>query len=70
MQSEFKTPNELNNEAMKILYEKLGAINTIRFINQFNSGFGDYTSERENIYKDKSVDELESEIKHLRKEES
>ena len=70
MQSEFKTPNELNNEAMKILYEKLGAVNTIRFINQFNSGFGDYTSERENIYKDKSVDELVSEIKHLRKEES
>jgi len=70
MQPEFKTPNELNNEAMKILYEKLGAVNTIRFINQFNSGFGDYTAERENIYKEKSVDELVAEIKHLRKEES
>jgi hypothetical protein len=38
---------EITQEALRVLYRELGVVNTIRFLNQFTTGFGDYTSERQ-----------------------
>ncbi len=38
---------ELTQEALRVLYRELGIVNTIRFLNQFTTGFGDYTAERQ-----------------------
>lgn len=57
---------EITQEAINVLYQKLGVVNTIRFINQFTIGYGDYTEEREELFGDKTLDELVSEIKQAR----
>ena len=60
---EVKPLAEITKEAVKILYEKLGVVNTIRFINQFTVGYGNYTEEREVLFGDLTLDEVISEIK-------
>jgi hypothetical protein len=59
---------EITQEAINVLYHKLGVVNTIRFINQFTIGYGDYTKEREDLFRDKSLDEIVTEIKQARNE--
>jgi hypothetical protein len=67
MNSEIKTINEISYEAINLLLGKLGAENTLRFLNQFSAGFGDYTKERKILFRNKSLDQLVSEIKSNRK---
>ncbi|MFA4922694.1 MAG: hypothetical protein WC557_00695 [Ignavibacteriaceae bacterium] len=67
MNGEVKTINEISNKAINLLLGNLGAENTLRFLNQFSAGFGDYTKERKNLYKNKSLDQLVFEIKNNRK---
>jgi hypothetical protein len=57
---------EITQEAITVLYQKLGVVNTIRFINQFTIGYGDYTEEREELFGDKTLDEIVIEIKQAR----
>jgi hypothetical protein len=59
---------EITQEAINVLYQKLGVVNTIRFINQFTIGYGDYTEEREELFGDKTLDEIVTEIKQARNE--
>jgi len=58
----------LAHNTIKILYRKIGVVNTIRFINQFTTGHGNYTEEREQLFGDLSLDEIMSEIKLMRKQ--
>ena len=37
---------EITQEALRMLYRELGLVNTVRFLNQFTMGFGNYTEER------------------------
>ena len=61
------TLNDINIKAIALLSSKLGTADTIRFLNQFTTGFGDYTEERKNIFDKMSLDEIVSEIKERRK---
>ena len=54
---------EINQQAIRLLYEELGTANAVRFLKQFTVGFGDYTKERETIFGQKTLDEMVSEIK-------
>lgn len=51
------------------LAEKQGSpVNTIRFLNQFTTGHGNYTAERAQLIGDLSLDEIVSEIKQDRQQ--
>lgn len=52
------------------MYKEIGVVNTIPFINQFTTGHGNYTEEREELFGDVSLNEVVSEIKQMRKEDS
>lgn len=54
---------DITQEAIKILFQKLGTVNTIRFLNQFTVGYGDYQEEREELFGDLTLDELINDIK-------
>jgi len=54
---------EISRRATHILYKEMGVVDTIRFLNQFSVGTGDYTRDRENWLKDLSLEEMISEIK-------
>ena len=59
---------EITQEAISVLFQTLGIVNTVRFINQFTTGYGNYTEEREILFDDITLDEVISEIKHSRDE--
>ena len=57
---------ELTDTAISLLCREIGVVNTARFLNQFTTGFGNYTEERDEIVGHGTVDELVSEIKQRR----
>ena len=59
---------EITDKAITILTRELGVADTIRFLNQFYSGYGDYTAEREEIFKDLTLEEFHASIEQLKAE--
>jgi hypothetical protein len=53
----------ITQEAIGVLCREIGIVNTIRFINQFTVGYGNYTEERETLFGEMSMDEIVAEIK-------
>ena len=66
MSAPIKTLAELSFEAQDALYERLGVADTVRYLNQFRHGSGDYTKERVERYTDESVDDVGSRIEAQR----
>ena len=60
---ESKPLNQLTQEAIQILYREIGVVNTVRFLNQFTVGYGDYTTEREELFADLTFDNIVADIK-------
>jgi len=54
---------EVTRRAIEILSRELGAADTLRFMGQFTSGYGDYTEERDALFGQTTLDDLLSEIK-------
>lgn len=61
-----KPLNEITTEAIHVLCKEIGLVNTLRFINQFTTGYGNYTEEREQLFGDLTVSDIVSEIKKER----
>ena len=58
---------QITAEAMKILYREMGIVDTVRFINQYTAGYGDYTAQREELFAGMTLDSRVSGIKESRK---
>lgn len=67
MITEVKPLAEINQQAIRLLYQELGAVNAVRFLKQFTVGFGDYTQEREVLFGSKTLDQIVNEIEQRRK---
>lgn len=67
MIAETKPLTQITQEAIQILYREIGVVNTVRFLNQFTAGYGDYTAERDQLFADLTLEEIVSEIKAARK---
>ena len=61
---------EINQQAIRLLYQELGVVNTVRFFKQFTMGFGDYAQERDTLFGKKTLEEIISEIEKKRRESS
>ncbi|MDM8527744.1 hypothetical protein QUF58_05960 [Anaerolineales bacterium HSG24] len=59
-------PLDDKEQPIKILCQEIGVVNTIRFINQFTTGYGDYTAEREHLFADLTLEDIISGIRHNR----
>lgn len=57
---------EITTVALKVLYREIGIVNTVRFINQFTTGYGDYTQERQELFASMTLDDMVSAIKRKR----
>jgi len=66
MIAEMRPLTEITVEALRLLYKQLGAVNTIRFLQQFTNGLGNYTEEREVLFADQTLDDLVKQIKERR----
>ena len=58
--------SELTQRARNALIQELGVIDAMRFLNQLRAGNGDYTAEREHLFKGDSVKSIVAGIKALR----
>jgi len=54
---------EITQDALAVLYREIGIVNTVRFLNQFTVGHGDYTAERRELFDGMTVEDIVSEIK-------
>lgn len=57
---------DITRTALKVLYREIGVVNTLRFINQFTTGQGNYTQEREQLFADVTLDDIVADIKRKR----
>jgi hypothetical protein len=53
-----KTQNEIIEQGYKALVDSLGVVDAIRFIQHFSPGEGNYTEERHQWLKHKSLDDV------------
>ena len=60
---------ELTQQAVHLLYRELGVTDTVRFLRQFTTGFGNYVEDRERLFAEKSLDEIVGEVKRRRKKQ-
>ena len=58
--------SQLTSRAKHALVQELGVVDTMRFLNQFRAGNGDYTAEREQLFKGESVKSIAAGIKAQR----
>ncbi len=63
MNTQVKPLSEITQQAIDVLAKEIGIVDTVRFLNQFTTGYGDYTEEREALFKDLTLDEILSTMK-------
>jgi len=61
---------EITAQALRLLYQQMGVVNTVRFISQFTAGYGNYTEEREKLFGDMTLDDIISAIKREKSQPS
>ncbi len=61
-------PSTIRKLGLEALTKELGPIGMVRFLQQFETGAGDYTKERERWLKGLSVKKIMKEIKEGRKD--
>lgn len=54
---------EITAQAIRVLCREIGAVNTARFLNQFSTGTGNYTKERDQLLGEPTVADLISELR-------
>ncbi len=62
------TLEEIRLTGLEALAKALGPVGLVRFLQQFETGSGDYTTQRDKMLGQKSVKELSTELEKLRKE--
>ena len=63
MKVQTKPLSDITQQALVLLSKELGIADTVRFLNQFTAGYGDYTAEHEALFKDLTLDDILSAIK-------
>lgn len=63
MNIQAKPLSEITRHAIDLLSKDMGIVDTVRFLNQFTTGYGDYTEEREALFQDLTLDEILASMK-------
>jgi hypothetical protein len=66
MQQNELTPWQIRQQGLVALTEALGAVAMIRFLQQFDTGSGDYSREREQLLRNLTLAEVIAQIKQAR----
>ena len=54
---------DVTRRAIEVLTRELGAADTLRFVNQFTTGLGDYTAQREQLFGAETLEQIIGAIK-------
>lgn len=67
MKTAARSISEINRQATYILFKEMGVVETIRFLNQFSVGQGDYTKDRKKWLDKITMDDAISQMKLSKK---
>jgi hypothetical protein len=67
MITQTKNLSEITQQSIEVLFKEVGIANTIRFLNQFSTGYGNYTEEQEQLFEDLALNEILAQLKNLTK---
>jgi hypothetical protein len=70
MTTKLKPLSEVNHQAIRLLSEKIGIVDTFRFVNQFTTGHGNYTDERDALFGHLTLDDIVAAIEKNRHSQS
>lgn len=62
------TPNEIRRAVLQALTQSLGAVGMVRFLQQTEIGWGDYTKERESWLGKPSLESIRADILRLKQD--
>jgi hypothetical protein len=57
---------EITQQAIALLTKEIGIVDTVRFLNQFTTGYGDYTEERQALFAHLTLEEILAALKQSR----
>ena len=60
-----KPLSEITRHAIDLLSKEMGIVDTVRFLTQFTKGYGNYTEERETLFKDLTLDDILATMKKV-----
>jgi hypothetical protein len=66
MTTPLKPLSEVNHQAIRLLSEQIGFVDTFRFVNQFTTGHGNYTEDRDALLGHLTLEEIVSAIEKKR----
>jgi hypothetical protein len=58
----YNSPADLRKAGFDALTKELGPLGMVLFMRQFDSGYGDYTAERDELLKDLVLEDVENEL--------
>ncbi|MCP5175496.1 MAG: hypothetical protein H6996_10380 [Moraxellaceae bacterium] len=58
MNAQIKSLGSINQDVNKLLIDKIGIVNTLRFYNQFNTGQGDYVEQHQKLAQELTLDDI------------
>jgi hypothetical protein len=59
---------EVTQVAIRVLLREIGVVNTLRFLNQYTAGYGNYTEERGQLFGQMTVQAIVAEIEKDREQ--
>jgi len=68
MNAMIKPISLVNENATNILIKEIGVVDTLRFINQFSTGHGNYTEERRKMVDTMKLEEIIAGIETMNRE--
>ena len=63
MTTQTMSPADIRKVGLEAVAKKLGPVGMVRFLQQFETGYGDYTKERLQWLKDMDIHDIVTEIK-------
>ncbi|MEQ8192578.1 MAG: hypothetical protein ABRQ39_31725 [Candidatus Eremiobacterota bacterium] len=60
------TLNEIREYGLQVLIKELGPAGLIRFLQQYETGYGDYSVDRHKLLKETTVEKLAEDIKKFK----
>jgi hypothetical protein len=67
MNTKYMTNNEIRRTGIQLLTQNMGAVGMVRFLQQGDLGWGDYTKERSQWLGNPGLEEIAAEIRAKRK---
>ena len=61
------TLDQIRQTGFAVLMRELGPVGMIRFLQQFETGYGDYSKDRHQWLQERKVDDIDKEIRQRRK---